>query len=173
MAVALTDLVPTLRRALNPPGQNLLTANTSEWVGRLADAFWDARLQDFFTGYVIVNNQIVPLAASGPDLGRELQTLIIRYAEIRAIHPLLLQTVTMSRQQAGTVLVETQRSATLLVALLKDISAEITQIKDRLRNEATGKAIAFLDSMVIANNRVINGYFGGGQQDYAGYGFVN
>lgn len=175
MGVALSDLVPTLRRTLNPPGQTNITASNTEWVGRLADAFWDGRMQDFFIGYVITNDAITPVDPTGPDLGRELQTLIVRYAAIRAIHAALLETVTMSRQKAGNVEVETQRSATLLVALLKDISTELTQIKDRLRNEASGKAIAFLDSMVVANQRVIQGFYGGGGGlfDSTDFGFVN
>ena len=169
MGVALSDLVPTLRRTLNPPGQALFVAPSSEWVGRLSDAFWDGRLQDFFVGYTIVANKIEPIDEGGEDLGRDLQTLIIRYAAIRALHAKLLSMSTSTRQKAGPVEIETQRSASLLVALLKDMSAELEQVKLRIRNEASGRAIAFLDAMVVASNRVINGYYSGGDN----FGFVN
>lgn len=178
MGVALSTLVPTLQRTLNPPGSVLFTAGTSEWVGRLADAFWNARLQDFFVGYVIdpTNNQVIPINAGGADLSRDMQSAIVQFAALTALRMKLLQTTTMSRSKAGTVEVETQRSATLLVALLKDVSDELTQLRLRvLADAAAPGSVTFLDAMVISANRTIagSGYGGYGGYENLDYGFVN
>lgn len=170
MSVALATLVPSLRRAVNPPGQQLVTAGQSEWVGRLADAFWRARLNDFFAGYVLDGNDtaIVPVSNGGDDLDRTMQQLIVQFAALEALRLRLMNLATATRQKAGPVEVETQRAATLLVQLLKDLTREMQDTKDVIleTSNASPRAAAFFDSLVIANGRFAGDF-------YDVYGFVD
>lgn len=176
MAVALTTLVPTLQRTLNPPGTTVFTASSTEWVGRLADAFWTARLQDFFIGYVVdpVTNAVTPVDPTADDLSRDMQSAIVSFAALTALRAALLNTPTGNRAKAGSVEVETQRSATLLVGLLKDVSADLQALKDRILKDATATTgVAFLDSMLISANRTLEGSGHAGFVETVDFGFVN
>lgn len=168
MAVALLALVPTLRRAVNPPGQDFFPGTgTNEWRGRLADAFWKARLNDFFAGYVLSEDgmDVEVVQAGGEDLDRVQQELIVQFAALTAIRNKIMALPTSTRRQAGPVETETQRSAQVLVQLLKDVTRELAEIRATVVSANTPRAAAFFDSMVIASNRLID--------TYDVYGFVN
>jgi hypothetical protein len=172
VAVALRDLVPSLRRAVNPPGGDLHPGTgANEWRGRLADAFWNARLADFFAGYAISADgaEIVALAGTTPeDLDRTAQQLIVRFAAVEALRLRILALPTATHVKAGPVESDTQRSAAVLVQLLKDITAELAATKDLIAGQNAPRAVAFIDAMVIANNRFVGEYESG-----YGYGFVS
>lgn len=161
MAVALTTLVPSLRRAANPPGQDFYPGTgTNEWRGRLADAFWKARLNDFFAGYAIdeAGANIVPIDSGGEDLDRAEQELIVQFAALTAIRNKIMALPTATRRQAGPVETETQRSAQVLVQVLKDVTAELNATREIVISASTPRAAAFFDAMVISASRFAEGY---------------
>ncbi len=86
MAADITQLIPSLRRELSPPGTNLYpNANSGEYLGYLQDAFWEARLRGLLSGYTLDDDDdtlIVPQSGT-TDLGRELQQLLVVFASTR------------------------------------------------------------------------------------------
>jgi hypothetical protein len=161
VGVALANLVPTLRRTVNPPGQDFYPGTgQAEWRGRLADAFWKARLNDFFSGYAINEDgsEVVPIDSTAEDLGREQQELIVQFAALTAIRNKILSLPTTSRAKAGPVETETQRSAAVLVQMLKDITAEMAETRHIVLAGNAPRAATFFDSMVLAANRLAASY---------------
>lgn len=160
MAVDLEELVPTLTRTVNPPGVDFYPgATTEEWTGRLQDAFWTGRLAGFFEGYIEANGSVKPHSGS-TDMPREVQQVIVLYAAFTAIRLKLMSLTTQSRAKAGPVESETQRSAQLLVELLKQISAELIEVRVQFRKRTYG-SVAFLDGVEVATARIVGGYGSG------------
>ena len=171
MAVALRDLVPSLRRAVNPPGQDFHPGTgANEWRGRLADAFWKARLNDFFTNYRVSTDgaTIEPLPGVTEEIDRAQQQLIVMFAAHEALRLKILALPTATHVKAGPVESDTQRSAQVFVQLLKDITAELAEVRATVAAVNAPRAVAFIDAMVIASNRL----YGYGEDDGGGYGFV-
>lgn len=168
MGAALLALVPSLRRTVNPPGQDFYPGTgTNEWRGRLADAFWKARLNDFFAGYVLneAGTEVVPVDTGAPDLPREQQELIVQFAALTAIRSKIMALPTMTHRKAGPVETETQRSAAVLVQLLKDVTRDMQITRDIVIAANAPRAVAFFDALVISANRLAD--------QYDVYGWVN
>lgn len=123
MAVDLTDLIESLRRELSPPGTDLYPdATDTEWVGHLADSFWEARLHGMFAGYVESEGEVTPSTGS-TDLGRDHQQVLVLYAGYRIVLSDLRNVTASFRTKAGPVEFETSRP----VQLLKDVLAAIRE----------------------------------------------
>ena len=116
MAVDIDDLVPSLRRMVNPPGSELFpNATTGVLAGYLSDAFWTAKLDGFFGGYTEdPEGFISPETVGGDDLPRDWQQLIVFYAGMQIVENELRAKNTVFRTKAGPVEYETQNSAQLL-----------------------------------------------------------
>lgn len=138
MAVDLFDLVEPVKAAVNVPGGNLFpNASEDTWVQVLANAFWTARLAGLFTDYRETEGSIVPITGT-TDLGREHQQLIVLYSAYNTVRARLLALPSGKRLKAGPVESETQFSAAVLQALLKDIRSELDQAVSVLAaNDAT------------------------------------
>lgn len=148
--IELATLVPTLQRSLNPPGVDLFPTTTQEeWVGRLADAFWRARLAGFFPDHRVVDGDITP------DLSREEQEVIVAYARVNALQARLVNLPTGSRNKAGPVETETQRSAQVLVAMLKAAQAELAEVAANVPQTPT--QVAFLDGVAVRTQSILSG----------------
>lgn len=156
VGVDLTTLVPTLQRALNPPGLDLFPAAVeSEWVGRLADAFWKARLAGFFTGYREMTGDVMPVDQYAPDLTREEQEIIVSYARVTALQNRLVNLTTGTRSKAGPVESETQRSAQVLVQMLKDATNELADCAALVPQ--TPRQAVFLDAVYVRTRSITSG----------------
>lgn len=156
VGVDLVTLVPTLQRALNPPGLDLFPAATeAEWVGRLADAFWKARLAGFFAGYRETTGDVMPVDPTAPDLTREEQEIIIAYARVTALQNRLVNLATGSRSKAGPVESETQRSAQVLVQMLKDATNELADVAALVPQ--TPRQAVFLDAVYVRTASIAAG----------------
>ena len=139
MAVDLPDFVPSLKREVQPPGSTLFAGATeSDWVGYLKDAFWEARLDGFLTGYVVDDetDQIVS-TTEGADIDRASMALVILYAGIRVLRNRILNMNTGFRAKAGPVEFEQQNSATMLAEMLKQLRATKDRIIETLDADAT------------------------------------
>jgi hypothetical protein len=129
VAVDLADYTDALQREVNPPGvQDFPAASDGDWLGQLADSFWEARLDGLLEGFTCDENGLItPVVPAGtdpstqPDLGRDMVQLVILYASFRVIRNTLRDIRTTFIAQAGSVRFETGQSASLLVEIMKDI----------------------------------------------------
>lgn len=140
MAVDLIDYVPSLKREIQPPGVELFASVTNdEWVGYLADAFWEARLDGFLVGYATDEDgtAIEPLTGT-TEIPRQQIALIVLYAGIRVLRNKILNTKTMFRGKAGPTEFEQQTSATMLAEMLKQLKETKDRILVELDEFATG-----------------------------------
>ncbi len=123
MSVDLGDLVSSIKLEVNPPGVDLFPeATDEEWADRLANAFWNARIDGMLAGYVEADGIVTPTSGD-TDMPRDLQQVIVFMAAYSAIFSKLLNTRTSFRAKAGAVEYETQNSATVL----KDLADSLKQ----------------------------------------------
>lgn len=132
ISVDLEDLVPTLRREVSPPNEDLyLDLADADLVGHLSDSFWEARLFGFFDNYDEVEGIVSPISGT-TDLSRQDQALVVIFAGIRIIRNAVINKNTVFRTKAGPVEFETQNSATVLAEVLKQLQAKVTFIHEQL-----------------------------------------
>ena len=132
MAVDLEDLIDPLTREVSPPGSDLFpNATDAEWTGNLSDGFWECILDGVITGYTESDGLVSPSSGT-EDLSRDLQQLIVFYAGFRIVRNQLRDVATLFRAKAGGVEYEKQQAATLLRALLDELTRKRTLLLDRL-----------------------------------------
>lgn len=126
------DLVPSTKRATNPPGTDLHPdANDAMYQGYVEDAFWTAVLKGVITGYSLdasgsaATHEIVPTAPNGVPFSGQLGQLLVEFASLNIISADLMNLQTTFKAVAGPVSFETQRSAQVLVAVLKNIQSQL------------------------------------------------
>lgn len=134
MAVDLSDRVEDLKNAVNPPGVDLYPAATDdEWAQRILNGFWDAVLEGVIHGYVVDDDGIVtPTTTGGPDMGRELQQLVVLYAAWRASLMALLNLKAEFKAVAGPVSFQTAQSAGVLREVATQIRKQLDAVVARL-----------------------------------------
>lgn len=126
MAVDLGDLIESLRREVNSPGNEAFpNATDDDFVGHLEDAFWETVLDGLISGtaYTAADGLITQIdpPATPVELGRDLQQIIVLYAGIRILRNELRNLNTGFRSKAGPVEFETTKSAQLLKDLLSEL----------------------------------------------------
>lgn len=140
MAVDLIDYVPSLKREVQPPGSTIFASVTdAEWVGHLADAFWEARLDGLLEGYVVADYDpadptysVIESTNGGKDVDGRGMAVVILYAGIRVLRNRILNMQTGFRAKAGPVEYEQNgAAATVLAEMLKQLRAT----KDRILEE--------------------------------------
>lgn len=153
MAVDLLDLIPALKVAVNPPGSDLFSTTTNEeWVLRLENAFWNARLDGLFSNYRAESGAIEPVSGT-TDITRDALQLVILYAGLDVVLSELRNAQSAFKAVAGPVSYETQRSAQLLREVLMTIRARINQIIYNL--STLGVADSYAIDAVIARTESI------------------
>lgn len=169
MAVDMADYVPALKREVTPLGADpFASVEDASWVGYLADAFWEARLDGFLKGYEAIelgpgDVEVGPVSGSAEEadqVPREQMALVILYAGIRVLRNQILNTNTAFRAKAGPVEFEQQTSATMLAEMLKQLKATKDRILDGLDDEVGQTGVMILDAF---STRVFNplSYSGG------------
>lgn len=169
MAVDVVDFVPSLKRAVQPPGADLYVGVTDGvWSGYLTDAFWEARLDGFLRGWTVFqddpaapeNAQFVPVSAGGPDIPRADVALVIIYAAVTVLRNRILNSNTKFRAKAGPVEFEQENSATVLAEMLKQLRTAKDRILEAMEmNSPT--AVMLIDAY---STRLFDGglsYYGG------------
>ncbi len=151
MSVDLGDYVEAMQATVTLPD-----ITEDQWIQKLSNAFWTARLNGHFVGYTETDGVINTVPTGGTDLPREQVQLIILYAEYNAVFQQLTNLKTAFRGKAGPVEVETQRSANLLTALLKDLSTRMKDLKDTLL-QAGGSATYIWDSVIEHEENLLYG----------------
>jgi hypothetical protein len=129
LSIDLSDFTDSLQREVQPPGTVLFAGVSDDtWVGYLADAFWEAKLDGFMGGYECDPDGIITPDGSGPDLTRDQVALVLIYAGIKIIRNRLIGVNSKFHAKAGPVEIEQDYSATLMTEMLKSLNA----VKDRL-----------------------------------------
>lgn len=143
----LTDLVPSLKRALAAPGEFDTTfpeSTDSDLAGTLADAVAECQLDGFFATLTLD----LADSTTDPDLTTPQQALVILYAMARVVRARISNLANRSRYKAGPTEVETEQSATVLVQMLKDISARKSQILDDAKYGNLASAFQMVDMYI-------------------------
>lgn len=182
MAVDLADYVDTLRREVQPPGStSFATVSDTTFVGYLADAFWEVKLDGFIQPYACDSDGIIipandPQASNialgfkatdyvdGVDMPRDQVALVVLYAGIKIIRNQLMTTSTKVRAKAGPVEFETDNSANFLVEMLK----ELQNVRSRLLFLKTYNQDVFLVDAFSARSTSAASYSGYLYDWYAG-----
>lgn len=132
MAVDLNDLVEFLKVEVNPPGVDLFPdANDDEWLTRLRNAFWTARMDGFFPSFTEADGAVLPLTGT-TDMDRELQQVIVFLAGYTAVMNKLRSTQASFRAKAGPAEFETTQAATVLTAQSNALREQLQRILFRL-----------------------------------------
>jgi hypothetical protein len=120
MAIDLADHAPSLRREVTPLGSTLFASVTdSDLTAYLADAFWEARLDGFLTGYAADEDGVVTPTSGSTDLSLAGVALVVMYAGIRVMRTQILNMNTLFRAKAGPVEFEQQNSAIMLREMVR------------------------------------------------------
>lgn len=165
MAADLSDLIDSLKRSINPPGIDLFpTTLDDEWLGRLQDAFWDARLDGLLEGYEVDDDGIVTPLTGTTDLTRDQLQVVVFYAAMNAIYNELRNLKTTFSAKAGPVSYETQQSANMLRdvgQMLKERKAIILARLGDLGSTPT----YYIDAVIARTENLIMGW-----DQYVGHG---
>lgn len=158
MAVDIADLVESLENEVSPPGTDLYpTVTESQWVSRLKDAFWEAKLNKAFTSYTLDDDDnIVPISGT-TDMPREQQQLIVLYAGFRVVLTAYQNLNSAFRAKAGPVEYETQKSATTLKSLLDALRERIKQAIADGTGSSTGHLALVLDGLASRTQAISDG----------------
>lgn len=149
MAVDLSDYVDSLRREVTPLGSTMFDSITdNQLTPYLTDAFWEARLDGFLTGYTADDDGLVePTATGGDDLSLAGVALVVLYAGIRILRNRILNMNTGFRAKAGPVEFEQQNSATMLAEMLKQLRDRKNQLLDRA--DVVGTDVILVDAYSV------------------------
>lgn len=166
MAVDLADHVESLKREVQPPGTELYAGvDDSDWVGYLADAFWEARLDGFLEGFTCDEEGVIEPTSGSDDIDRGSLALVILYAGIRVLRNRILNMGTGIRAKAGPVEFEQQSSATVLTEMLKQLRATKDRIITALDGSGTATSVAIFDAF---SSRIFNPEFYNGDEGLVG-----
>jgi hypothetical protein len=160
MSVDLGDLVANIKLEVNPPGSDLFPdASDEEWTDRLANAFWNARIDGLLPGYVEADGLITPTSGD-TDMPRDLQQVIVFMAAYSTLFLKLLGTKTTFRAKAGAVEYETGQSAQVLRDLAMSLKERYEILLARLSDLGIVPTYAF-DSYIAREEslRVGEGYW--------------
>lgn len=140
----LTNLVPSLKRAVAAPGEfdTFFPSSTdADLTGALADAVAEAMLDGFLgaTDLDLVNNAVTP------DLSHQAQALVILYGAARILSARIANLKNRTRYVAGPAEAETEQSASVLVELLRQINARKKQVLDDARAGDMASAFEMVD----------------------------
>lgn len=151
MAVDLGDLVESLQREVNPPGQDLYpTTSENDWVGYLADAFWEAQLNGMLKGWKVDGSfQIIPNDPAGEDIPRDLQQILVLYSGYRITITEFKNHQARFHGKAGPVEIEVEQASNVLKAILDALAQKIKLILTRVSDLGYGTEVEVMDAVIM------------------------
>ena len=148
MAVDVTPLVGRLRRSLSAPGADQFPDTmASEWMDRVADAFWYAKLNGYFPGYTIdtTSRPYMIESTTAVDLEDDALYVVVLYAAIVAIEASLTWMNTSTKYKAGPAEADTAKSALVLRQLLQAKIAELETLRQDIVLGGGATSVGFID----------------------------
>lgn len=171
MAVELRDFVESLKREIEPPGTELFAGvTTTEWVGYLSDAFWEARLDGFLVGYETQDEGpdiiVVPVDSTADDISRRDMALVILYAGVKVLRNRILNMSAGFRAKAGPVEFEQESAAS---NVLSEMLRQLKATKDRIIEDLDSSMsdVLMLDAYSVRLYSPLS-YYGGFQLSEGG-----
>jgi hypothetical protein len=143
----LADLIPSLKRAVAPPGEyDTFFPNSIDTEVRdlLADAVAEAQFDGFLSDYELD----VDAATVLPDLTNAQKALVVLYASARHLTTRISNLKSHTRYKAGNVEAEVEQAASVLVELLKEMSLRKKQILEDARAGNVADAFLMIDMYV-------------------------
>lgn len=134
MAFDLGDLVELLQAEVDPPGTNSFpNATDDDWITRLRNAYWTIVLDGIIGADAYTDNDgvLVPDSAA-VDLPRDMQQLVVFYAGVNVVTQAMRTVDTVFRTKAGPVEFETQKAASVLKAVMDELTRKRNLILNRL-----------------------------------------
>lgn len=130
MAIDVGDLVDSLKRAVNPPGEDLYpNAVAADYEGHLSDAFWELTMWGYISGYTETDGVITEdVATPTTDLGRDYQQLMVMVAGINIVRMLMVNLNTQFRAHAGPVEYEVRKAASTLSNVMESLERRLASI---------------------------------------------
>lgn len=153
MAVDLRELVDSLRVKLNTPGDSsslfTFTGAEEDWALALANGFWTLYNRGFFGDYrVDAEDLTITNTTGGDDLIREDQQAIVLQTGLDAIRSKMINLFIITRDHAGPVETERQRSSTLLRSLHDSLVTELENLRSEVIN-GNGTSVRVFDSILV------------------------
>lgn len=130
--VNLSDLVPSVEAAVNPPGTTIIDGDEDDWVPVLANAFWVLRLKGMWPGYAatVDGTGIAPVDDALPALDRISLQLVVEVGALTALENYYLGTATTTKAKAGPVEADNSIPATVITTLLTARRAALLALQD-------------------------------------------
>lgn len=158
MSVDLSEVgaLDALRRAVNPPGQTVVTIGDDEALGRLQDGFWDARLDGLLSNFTVDDEGVITPLRGTTDIDREEVQIVVFYAAYNALYSRLMNLNTQFRAQAGPVTYEVQQSANML----RDVAAMLKERKALILSRLAGFGATntyYIDSVIERTDSLLMG----------------
>lgn len=153
MAADLAEVIDSLRREVNAPGEDLFpNATDDDWLGNLQDSFWDAMLDGLISpaAYTEADGVVSPIAPNTTEFSREFLQLVVFYAGVRIIRNYFSGMNSTFKAKAGPVEYETQKSATVV----RDLLAELVRKRNilLLRLSDIGMSQSYYVDAVLARD---------------------
>lgn len=143
----LLELVPSLQRAVAPPGEFATffpNATDDDLAAAVADAIAEAQLDGFLSGF----SMNLDAGTVTPDLSSPQQALVILYGMARVVRARISNLNNRTRYKAGPVEAEEEQSASVLVQLLRDINQRKKDMLEEAKHGSMVRAFAMVDMYV-------------------------
>ena len=157
MPTAVSSIIPMMTREVNPPGtEQYPDLLAGDYIGYIADGFWDARLAGTLMSYTIVEGPDLPTALGAgmyitdqstktKELPQEYQMMVVIFAGTRLIRNKILTLAVNYKASAGPVSYEQQASATTLRAVLSSLEGRLRELKGMYSESFTPSAFFYMD----------------------------
>jgi hypothetical protein len=171
MATKISDIIPMMNRELNAPGtEQYPDLLGGDYLGYIADGFWDARLAGMLYTYTIVDgadlatplatgdDYITDQASKVDDLPEEFQFMVVIFAGTRLLRNKILTLAVNYKATAGPVDYEQQASATTLRAILSSLERRVNELQVMYSDEFTPGVFAYMDGVLQRAESEMQGY---------------
>jgi len=171
MATSIPSMVPMMNRELNAPGtEQYPDLLAGDYLGYIADGFWDARLAGTLMDYTIVDgadlgtpedtgtDYITDQSTKEDDLPEEYQYMVVLFAGTRLLRNKILTLAVNYKATAGPVEYEQQASATTLRAILASLEKRLRELKEMYSESFTPSAFYYMDGTLQRAASEMYGY---------------
>ncbi len=171
MPTPLTDMIPMLNRELNAPGtEQYPDFGGGDYLGYIADGFWDVRLATMLTDYTILDgldlgtpvetgtDYITDQATKENDLPIQFQMMVVIFAGARLLRNKILTLAVNYKASATSVEYEQQASATTLRAILASLQRRMDELKIIYSDDFSPGQMNYMDGPLQRAQSDLNQY---------------
>lgn len=171
MPTPLSAIVPMMTRELNAPGtEQYPDLLAGDYLGYIADGFWDARLAGMLHQYTILDGSLLPTplltgtdyitdqSTKVDDLPQEFQYMVVIFAGARLLRNKILTLAVNFKAEAGPTSYEQQASATTLRAILASLEKRVKELQVMYSDQFTPGVFAYMDGVLQRAESEMQGY---------------